>query len=475
MKNFNIYESTNQYVELCAPLKIYYDITTSCNLDCEFCFKEKHDTSQTTFDDAKRVIKRIADANVMDVVFLGGEPLVCPFLFEAIEYAKESGLNVGIITNGTLFTKENAQKLKKLINNSISVSIHAHTNALHDEISGGLNVLDQIVNGLEILNQQGITPELAFTPLKKNVKHLYDTISNILNRGIQISDVLVNRLIPAGNAIVSWKSKEITLDDQNLLFEQMERLTRDFSNLIIATGDAIPFCMVDKRFWKYIIRCDYAITLGWINEANLFGKCMCRGSTGFDSLQNKTIKELWKTSDTFLEHRCLRSIPSDCRECDWIALCGGGCACSSYDKSLIQDAYFNYENKINMPKAEMMEAKKQANDFSYNINDVVIMKHQFIIRKENDFSCIYDDAFLLIPLSSGAIIQDVIQPEDGKMMWVNSIEKQIAIYLKTGNTVFEIGKSISYEFNISLDSAISHVKNAINFLSAYDMVLKNER
>lgn len=470
MRKFSIYEGTYKYAELSAPLKIYYDITTNCNLECEFCFKGKKNESQTTLDDAKRIIKQIADANVMDVVFLGGEPLVCPFLYDAIGYAKECGLNVGIITNGTLFTQENAKVLKSLLNNSISISIHAHTNKLHDEISGGVNVLDRIISGLQILNQNGIIPELAFTPLKKNVNYLYETIANIMNRDIQISDVLVNRLIPSGNAVISWESKEVTLGDQNLLFEQMERLSSEFPDLSIATGDAIPFCMVEQKYWKYIIRCDYAITLGWINEKNYFGKCMCRGSNGFDSLENSTIKELWKTSDTFLEHRCLRSIPKECRECDYIAICGGGCACSSYDKSLVQDAYFNREKRIIMPQMETEQDEERENRFTYDVNDVVRMKHKFIVRKERDFTNIYEETFLLIPLSSGAIIQDVIKPEDGEILCVNHLEKQIAIYLQTDYTVFEIGKRISYEFGISIDIALSYVKSTIDFLSAFDMV-----
>ena len=474
MRKFKIYESNGEYAELSAPLKIYYDITTNCNLDCEFCFKGSQEIVKTSLEIAKGVIDEIANSQVMDVVFLGGEPLMCPFLFDAIEYAKERGINVGIITNGTLFTSENVKKLKKLVNNSISVSIHAHTNELHDEISRGEKVLDEIICGLKLLNQEGIKPELAFTPLKKNVHHLYDTISNVLNNGIQISDVLVNRLIPSGNAIEAWADKEVTLNEQQQLFAQMDRLCADFPDLHIATGDAIPFCMVEEKHRKYIIRCDYAITLGWINERNLFGKCMCRGSTRFDSLDGSSIKKLWKESDAFLEHRRLRSIPKECRECEWISLCGGGCACSSYDKDVAQDAYFNKASKFEMPKLNRENTEHEKTGFLFGDDDIVRFKQQFIIRKENDFTTIYDEIFLLIPLSSGAIIQDVIQPEDGYMLWINSIEKQISIYLQADHNVFTIGKRISYEFGLPLEESLAFVRDTIDYLARCEMVIKHE-
>lgn len=474
MKKYEIYTEDKQYIELSAPFKMYYDITTNCNLDCVFCFKGKNSVKSVSFDDSvKKVIKNIADANVMDLVFLGGEPLAYAFLFDALVYAKSCGLNVGIITNGTLFTEENVKKLKDLVNNSISVSVHAHTNELHDRISRGENVLDKIISGLHILNKFDITPELAFTPVKSNIHHLYDTISNILDCGIKISDVLVNRLIPAGNALSSWNDKEVTLPEQLFLFEQMEQLTNSYPELKIATGDAIPFCVVDQKYWKYIVRCDYAITLGWINEDNLFGKCMCRGSADFDSLDNHSIKELWKTSKTFLDHRCLCNVPNECQECDWISLCGGGCACSSIDSSIARDAFLNNELGRKMPPLpQKLINNIDSSVVKLNLHDCFNMCNPFVFRQEKEFSCSTDAVFLLIPLSSGAIIQDVILPENGEMIWVNSIEKQIVLYMQTGLDVFQIGKSISYEFAITLEEALSIVEDTIVFLIICNMVEK---
>lgn len=474
MKKFHIKSEDNRYAELGAPLKVYYDITTKCNLDCIFCFKGRCD-SNVMWDKVQNVIKKVADANIPDIAFIGGEPMCCPFLFDALQYAKDLGLNPGIITNGTLFTDENAVLLKKLVNNSISVSIHAPNNELHAEISRAEGVYSRIIEGLKILNKHGIVPELSFTPVKANLQYLYDTISNVLRNGIQISDVLVNRLIPAGNALECWCNKQVNLDGQIVLLEQMEQLSIEFPELTISTGDAIPFCLVEEKYRKFITRCDYAITLGWINEQNLFGKCMVRGSSGTDNIDNSSIRELWKNSEAFLEHRQMKNLNDDCQKCEWLFQCGGGCACSGVG-NVCMDAYFGERNKYIMPKVdESYNFNQEFDIYDKDLSDISIeatyaMKTPFIIRKEREISSEFDEFYLLLPCLSGAIIQDVIKPDEGEILWISSIEKQVILYMQQLKKIKDVAKSISYEFNIPIDDAILYTRTTIANLLSLNMV-----
>lgn len=474
MKKFSIRTGNREYVELSAPLKIYYDITTLCNLDCEFCFKGKS-TADVSWEQAKNVITKIANANIPDVIFIGGEPMCCAFLFEALEYAKSLGLNVGIVTNGTLFTDENAAILKRLVNNSISVSIHAPNDKLHDKISCGEQVYSRIIEGLHILNKCNIIPELSFTPVKSNIAFLYDTIDSVLGKGIQISDVLVNRLIPSGNALDCWQDKRVGLADQKSLLEQMDRLTEKYPDLVITSGDAIPFCMVEEKYRKFITRCDYAITLGWINDKNLFGKCMVRGSSGAESIENQDMRYLWKQAEVFLEHRHMKNLLEECKKCDWLIQCGGGCACSSIGE-LDKDAYLSEGPKYVMPQLDDnysdLDTMLLAEDLigKVQLSSKYKMKHRFFIRKERDCKSYTDEAYLLLPVSSGAVIQDVITADCGEILWINSIEKQTILYMQQASSTAEIIKSISYEFNMDIDRAEHLVKLTIAGLLNLDMV-----
>lgn len=474
MRKFSIRTADREYVELSAPLKTYYDITTHCNLDCEFCFKGKS-TTDVSWEQAKNVITKIANANIPDVIFIGGEPMCCTFLFEALEYAKSLGLNAGIVTNGTLFTEENAAKLKRLVNNSISISIHAPNDKLHDKISRGTQVYSQIIEGLHILNKYNITPELSFTPVKSNIAYLYDTIDSVLEKGIQISDVLVNRLIPSGNALDCWHDKKVGLADQKRLLEQMDKLTEKYPDLVITSGDAIPFCMVEEKYRKFITRCDYAITLGWINDKNLFGKCMVRGSSGAESIENQDMRYLWKRAEVFLEHRHMKNLLEECKKCDWLIQCGGGCACSSIGE-LDKDAYLSEGPKYVMPPHSNNSADSDTMLLAENLVEKIQlgsnykMKHRFFIRKEHDCKSDTDEAYLLLPVSSGAVIQDVITADCGEILWINSVEKQTILYMQQASSTKEIVKSISYEFNMNMNMAEHLVKFTIAALMSLDMV-----
>ena len=474
MRKFSIRTADTKYVELSAPLKTYYDITTNCNLDCVFCFKGKS-TTDVSWAQAKNVITKIANANIPDVIFIGGEPMCCTFLFEALEYAKSLGLNTGIVTNGTLFTEENAAKLKRLVNNSISVSIHAPNDKLHDEISQGTNVYSQIIEGLHILNKYNIIPELSFTPVQSNIDYLYDTIDSVLVKGIQISDVLVNRLIPSGNALDCWHDKKIGLADQKRLLKQMDELTKKYPDLVITSGDAIPFCMVEEKYRKFITRCDYAITLGWINDKNLFGKCMVRGSSGSESIENQDVRYLWKRAEVFLEHRHMKNLLEECKKCDWLIQCGGGCACSRIGE-IDKDAYLGEGTKYTLPSHcndfpdldIMLPSEDLVEQIQLGLN--YKMKQRFFIRKEHDCESDTDEAYLLLPFSSGAVIQDVITADYGEILWINSIEKQIILYMQQVSSSKEIVKSISYEFNMDINTAEHLVKFTIAALLSLDMV-----
>jgi hypothetical protein len=83
--------------------------------------------------------------------------------------------------------------------------------------------------------------------------------------------------------------------------------------------------------------------------------------------------------------------------------------------------------------------------------------------------------YLFLPPTSGAVIQDIITPESGKMLWINELEKQIIIYLQSGLPVIDIAKSISYEFSLSREKALTLVKNTIAVLSSFEMVKSDEQ
>ena len=91
---------------------INFHITNSCNYHCTYCFGKFPNKKELTFKQACSIVDNIAryfsKNGIQDgrINLAGGEPLLCPFLDDLIDYINAYGIKVSIITNGSLLTEE---------------------------------------------------------------------------------------------------------------------------------------------------------------------------------------------------------------------------------------------------------------------------------------------------------------------------------------------------------------------------------
>ncbi len=90
---------------------INYHITSVCNYHCQYCFvgfRERMPTKETAFRIVEEIHKFFVKCGVKGgrINIAGGEPLLYPYLTDVINQANSLGLNVSIITNGSLLTEE---------------------------------------------------------------------------------------------------------------------------------------------------------------------------------------------------------------------------------------------------------------------------------------------------------------------------------------------------------------------------------
>src|SRR6188768_3379870 len=93
-----------------APRSVKIELTSNCNYRCGFCahrlrMKQRDDMD---FDLYKRLVGEMRDAGVEELgMFFIGESFICPWLPEAIAFAKQRGMPyVFLTTNGSLATPE---------------------------------------------------------------------------------------------------------------------------------------------------------------------------------------------------------------------------------------------------------------------------------------------------------------------------------------------------------------------------------
>ncbi len=129
-------------------------LTDKCNLRCVYCKDEdepiEHESMDDTLsvDDFKFLIKNFAQLCINKIKFIGGEPLLYPYLKELIYYAKNE-CNIGevsITTNGQGFC-EHARELKLNGLDRVNISIDSLKEYKYSAVTRGGN-LNEVLNTL---------------------------------------------------------------------------------------------------------------------------------------------------------------------------------------------------------------------------------------------------------------------------------------------------------------------------------------
>lgn len=106
--------------ERCAPVYIRIKPTNRCNHNCDYChyrnayldLDEYNPNDEIPRERMLQTVQDMADMEVKAVTFSGGgEPLLYPYIEETMEAILESGIDLSIITNGSLLNGKKAEIL----------------------------------------------------------------------------------------------------------------------------------------------------------------------------------------------------------------------------------------------------------------------------------------------------------------------------------------------------------------------------
>jgi AdoMet-dependent heme synthase len=157
------------------PRLIFWEVTKGCNLRCIHCratATELMSPADLPTAKALDIIRQIASFGNPILVLSGGEPLYRPDIFELAEYANSLGLRVALATNGTLVTKDVAEKVKHSGIKRVSISLDGSDAATHDSFRGIPGAFDAAVYGMRNLQDAGVSVQINTTIAKHNAHQL---------------------------------------------------------------------------------------------------------------------------------------------------------------------------------------------------------------------------------------------------------------------------------------------------------------
>jgi radical SAM protein with 4Fe4S-binding SPASM domain len=131
----------------------------------------------------KEFIHDLAEFGVPVLLFSGGEPLLRGDFFELADYACQQGLRIALSTNGTLITKEAAEKLSRLGFAEVGISLDG-VGAKNDRFRGREGAYQSALAGIRNCVSAGLRVSLRLTITGLNYQEIPAVLQLVEDEGI---------------------------------------------------------------------------------------------------------------------------------------------------------------------------------------------------------------------------------------------------------------------------------------------------
>lgn len=323
---------------------VVWNTTRQCNLNCVHCYAQSSNKSypnELTNDEAKALVKDLADFEVPVLLFSGGEPLLRHDLIELAQLASDSEIRCVLSTNGTLITPSIAQKLKTAGMSYVGVSIDGISET-NDKFRGTKGAFELATAGIRNSMKAGIKTGLRFTVTKFNYKDIPAIFEFIESE--RIPRVCFYHLVYAGRASTIVKndlSHSQTRKFMDYLLKKAEEFNKKGVDTEILTVDnhsdgAYLYMKLKEKDEK---SADKAMQLLKLNGGNSSGMGIaCVDFNGFvhpdqfwrhcslGNIRDRKFSEIWNyNTEPVLKALRQRKahLKGRCKTCRFLDICNG--------------------------------------------------------------------------------------------------------------------------------------------------------
>jgi MoaA/NifB/PqqE/SkfB family radical SAM enzyme len=149
------------------PFMMILSPTLRCNLRCKGCYTLGYGMKpELPLDVVDRVLTECEQLGIYFVTILGGEPLVYPHIFTILE--RHPSIFFQVYTNGTLMTREKAQRFADLGNVAVILSIEGYET--ETDAWRGIGVYSRIMKAFEYLNEARVIIGTSSTVTRQNAE-----------------------------------------------------------------------------------------------------------------------------------------------------------------------------------------------------------------------------------------------------------------------------------------------------------------
>ena len=192
-----------------APPRMDLALTYSCNNNCYFCYTGgPRKVKELSTTDWKKVIDKLWDNGIPQIVFTGGEPTLRSDLVELVEHSKE--FVTGLVTNGRKLAFL-AGDLNRAELDYVQVSLESHLPEVHDRMVGVNGAWKETRDGIVEALKNNLSVITNTTLTKDNLVLFPDLIQAGSELGLKM--MACNTLICSGRGTCSKKDTGVSMEE----------------------------------------------------------------------------------------------------------------------------------------------------------------------------------------------------------------------------------------------------------------------
>lgn len=349
------------------PRAAVWELTLRCNLRCRHCGSRagKKRDDELSLAEALKLCEDLAAMGCRRLTLGGGDPLLREDWPIIAQKLIDSGVMVGMVTNGLAWSEKVTETVKAIGLESVAFSIDGLEES-HDYLRGVKGLWRKVLASVESCRAAGVHASAVTTIYRRNLDELEALRDVLREHGVERWQLQVGT--PTGN-LADHPDLVIAPEDMLTLVPRIAKLCRDGRTPRVYPGHNIGYygepeeMLRDPRdpipFWT---GCPAGLSVIGIESNGGIKGClslpsMMNGEDRFleGNIRETPLREIWNRKGAFSYNRdfTLENLGGACKTCDYAEVCRGGCTWGNVARDrFVRDNPYCYWRQLQQSKAD---------------------------------------------------------------------------------------------------------------------------
>ncbi len=277
--------SGSDFEDYKSPLFIAWQLNSACNLGCLHCCEEAGHSmpDEMTKEQALDFCRQIADLDIPYMAISGGEPLLCPHVFDVCKFIRDKNISLKIETNGEFINEDTTCRFAGLGMRSVQISLDGATPQTHEKLRLRGD-WEKAVAACKLLIEYGVNTEIVFVPTQFNIHEIGEIIDLAYSLGVY--GFYTGKTMRIGRAAQNWDILCPSDDEYARFFDVLQQKTAQYKGKMKIYY--YPYDVIEEL--KYRLQCPSASLLVVPN-----GKVKLIGPLPFicGDLKKQSLSQIW--------------------------------------------------------------------------------------------------------------------------------------------------------------------------------------